>query len=134
MVPYEKLSYIMGNPPFIGSKKRTKEQTAEQLAVFGPMWQSAGDIDYVGCWFKKAADIMAQYPSIKTAFVATDSICKGTSVRNLWAPLNEQGITINFAWQSFPWVNEVKQSAQVICIIVGFSNINNKSSMGGGRV
>ena len=132
VVPYEKLSYIMGNPPFIGSKKRTKEQTAEQLAVFGPMWPSAGEIDYVGCWFKKAADIMAQYPSIKTAFVATDSICKGTSVRNLWAPLNAQGINIDFAWQSFPWVNEVKQSAQVICIIVGFSDINNKSSMGGG--
>lgn len=122
VLPYDQLSYIMGNPPFIGSKKRTPEQTQDQMKVFGPNWPTAtGEIDYVGCWFKKAADIMVEHPQVKTAFVATDSICKGTSVRNLWRPLTDQGATINFAWQSFRWNNEVKDSAQVDCVIVGFS-------------
>ena len=77
VVPLQELNYIIGNPPFFGARFMTQEQKDDLFNVFGNDWKNAGDIDYVGCWFKKAADIMAEHKHIRTAFVATNSICQG---------------------------------------------------------
>ena len=69
----------------------------EDLAqVFGPDWQGAGDLDYVACWFKRAADFMRD-KKVQASFVATNSICQGQQVANLWKPLlTPDGMHINF--------------------------------------
>ena len=115
------LSYIMGNPPFAGARFMSKTQKADLLAVFGEDWNNAGDIDYVGSWFKKACDLMRNSQHIRTAFVATNSITQGTAVANLWAPLLESGAHIDFAWRTFIWDSEATEKAHVHCVIVGFS-------------
>ncbi|MCD8307484.1 MAG: methylase [Clostridia bacterium] len=119
VVPRSKLTYIISNPPFIGSKKQSDGQRKERNAIFSG-WKNTGDLDYVSCWFKKAADLMLD-SGIRTAFVATNSIVQGESVAALWKPLFEQGFHIDFAYRTFKWANEAKTQAQVYCVIIGFS-------------
>lgn len=121
VVPPEKLNYIMGNPPFAGARFMSKLQKADLLSVFGEDWKNAGDIDYVGSWFKKTCDLMRESQHISAAFVATNSITQGTAVSNLWAPLLDSGAHIDFAWRTFIWDSEASEKAHVHCVIVGFS-------------
>ncbi len=117
--PVEKLSYLIGNPPFGGASTMTKEQKAEVTAVF-PSMKNAGILDYVTAWYGKSATVLDQKPSIECAFVSTNSICQGEQVAPLWGWLFGQGIHINFAHQTFQWRNEAKDNAGVYCVIVGF--------------
>ena len=123
VVPLEQLSYIMGNPPFSGASFMSAANKHNLEQVFGPNWPAnRGDLDLVSGWFKKAHDAMAQAPHLKTAFVATNSICQGTAVSNLWEPLLKNGSEIIFAHRSFCWDSEATERANVFCVIVGFTN------------
>lgn len=119
VVPKEKLSYIYGNPPFVGSKKQSKEQKIDMRNVLSG-WHNAGNLDYVACWFKKASDYMKK-TKIKTALVATNSITQGEEVASLWKPLFNEGMEIIFAHQTFRWDSEALIKAQVHCVIIGFA-------------
>ena len=119
LVPKEKLSYIMGNPPFIGHQWRTKEQVADMDAVFSGK-EKYGKLDYVCCWHKKACELMKRAPHVSSSFVSTNSISQGESVACLWKKLFEDGISITFAYRTFKWTNESKGLAAVHCVIVGF--------------
>jgi len=121
VVPREKLDYIMGNPPFVGARVMNAEQKRDINKVFAG-WRNAGNLDYVACWYKKAADYMAR-TSIQAALVSTNSVTQGESVANLWQPLFAAGITINFAHRTFRWDSEAKIKAHVHCVIVGFSTV-----------
>lgn len=122
VVSAEKLDFIMGNPPFAGARFMSKEQKEDLLSVFGEGWKNAGDIDYVGCWFKKANDFMQGSRRVRTAFVATNSIVQGSAPANLWTPILATGAHIDFAWRSFVWDSEATVKAHVHCVIVGFSH------------
>ena len=119
VVPKGKLNYIMGNPPFIGARLMGKEQKADVNTIF-PGWKNAGNLDYVCCWYKKAADIM-QGTSVRSALVSTNSVSQGESVANLWKPLFDDGVHIDFAYRTFRWDSEAKIKAHVHCVIIGFS-------------
>ena len=126
VVPINELSYIMGNPPFVGARWMSKEQKQDVLDIFGSKWNGVGDLDYVCCWYKKAADYIHN-TEIKTALVSTNSITQGGSVTNLWKPLFENyNIHIDFAWRTFIWDSEANIKAHVHCVIVGFSCSNTK--------
>lgn len=120
VVPKEKLSYIMGNPPFVGARLMSKEQKDDLLSVFGAKWKNAGNLDYVSCWYKKAADLMGE-ATIRTALVSTNSVSQGESVAVLWKPLFESGVHIDFAHRTFRWDSEASIKAHVHCVIIGFS-------------
>ena len=123
VVPLQQLSYIMGNPPFSGARWMTSDNKKDLVQVLGANWPGKiGDLDFVCGWFKKAYDMMELAPHIKTAFVATNSICQGTSITNLWKPILQNGTEIIFAHRSFLWDNEASDKAAVYCIIVGFAN------------
>ena len=47
----------MGNPPFVGARLMGSEQKDDVNLIFDG-WKNAGNLDYVCCWYKKAADIM----------------------------------------------------------------------------
>ena len=68
----------------------------------------------------QAAELM-KGTAIQTALVSTNSICQGEQVANLWEPLMQEGIVINFAHHTFRWDSEAKIKAHVHCVIVGFS-------------
>lgn len=117
-IPGRHVDYIIGNPPFVGHQWRTHEQAADMDLVFKGH-DKYGKLDYVCAWFRKAADYM-QGTSVRAAFVATNSISQGESVASLWKPLFEQGVSIDFAYRTFKWTNEAKNTAAVHCVIVGF--------------
>ena len=124
VVPASELNYIMGNPPFIGARWMGKEQKEELVNLFGKEWPGVGDLDYVTCWYKIASDYIADYP-VRCALVSTNSITQGGAVANLWKPLMENGIHIDFAWRTFIWDSEANMKAHVHCVIVGFSRVPN---------
>ena len=120
--------YIMGNPPFVGARWMDKAQKEDVLHIFGKKWQGVGDLDYVCCWYKKAADMIGKNDT-RCAFVSTNSVTQGVSVINLWKPLFDNGIHIDFAHRTFKWANETtdkKNMAAVHCVIIGFSIAENK--------
>ena len=120
VVPKEELSYIMGNPPYVGASIMTNDQKLDAVSVFGKI-RLSNSIDYVGAWFHMAACHM-QGTEIRVAFVATNSITQGEQVAPLWRKLFEDyGLHIDFAHRSFRWNNEAKGQAAVFCVIVGFS-------------
>lgn len=126
VVPKNELNYILGNPPFVGARWMSKEQKKDVLDIFGSKWNGVGDLDYVCCWYKKAAEYI-QNTEIKTALVSTNSITQGGAVTNLWKPLFENyNIHIDFAWRTFQWDSEANIKAHVHCVIVGFSCCNTK--------
>ncbi len=128
VIPAEKLSFIMGNPPFVGARWMASEQKEDVEKIFEG-WKSIGNLDYVSCWYKKAADYMGNY-NIRAALVSTNSITQGESVSILWKPLFESGLHIDFAYRTFIWDSEASIKAHVHCVIVGFSRaVNNKQKI-----
>ncbi len=119
VVPKDKLSYIMGNPPFVGARLMGQEQKDDVFAIFDGV-KNNGNLDYVACWYKKAADLMTG-TAIRTALVSTNSITQGEQVAILWKTLFEQGVHIDFAHRTFRWDSEASIKAHVHCVIVGFS-------------
>lgn len=115
--PKEKLSYIMGNPPFVGSARLNAEQKVDRDSIFNG---NGGELDYVACWYKKAVDFIENKP-VLCAFVSTNSICQGQQVSPLWKDVFNSGIEIIFAHKTFKWDSEANDGAQVYCVIVGFA-------------
>lgn len=120
VLPAQSCNYIIGNPPFLGYSRLTDEQKEERKEIFG---KDGGLLDYVACWYKKAAVYM-QGTRCEAALVSTNSICQGQQVTPLWKPLFDAGITINFAHRTFVWSNEAADQAHVFCVIVGFSYVD----------
>lgn len=125
VVPKYQVSYIMGNPPFVGYSLQSKEQKKDILSIYvdekGKPYKTAGKIDYVAGWYFKAAQFM-QGTTIRTAFVSTNSITQGEQVAGVWKPLYDRfGIHIDFAHRTFRWDSEANMKAHVHCVIVGFS-------------
>ena len=121
VVPKDHLNYIIGNPPFVGARLMSENQKQDVIDIFGVKWKNVGNLDYVCCWYKKAAELMKDAPQARAALVSTNSICQGEQVANLWQKLFDDGIRINFAYRTFRWDSEASLKAHVHCIIVGFS-------------
>lgn len=125
IVPWGGLSYIMGNPPFVGYGLQSKEQKADIRSIYvdekGKPYKTAGKLDYVSGWYFKATKFM-QGTNICAAFVSTNSITQGEQPAGVWKPLFERfGVHINFAWRTFRWDSESTQKAHVHCVIIGFN-------------
>ena len=121
--------YIIGNPPFIGARMMAQgsPQKKDIENLFGNI-KDVQDLDYVCCWYKKAAQLMRNSHT-RTGFVSTNSICQGSQVPILWnVLLNDFHVHINFAYQTFKWNSEASEKAAVHCVIIGFSTdeVNNK--------
>ena len=116
------LGYIIGNPPFIGAMIMNDDQRKDVKLVFSNEVKSFGVLDYVTCWYYRAAQFIIG-TRIKVAFVSTNSIVQGEQTSILWGPLfNKYGVKIHFAHRTFKWSNEAKGNAAVFCVIVGFAN------------
>ncbi|EFU79718.1 class I SAM-dependent DNA methyltransferase [Mobiluncus curtisii] len=124
VLPADQCNYVLGNPPFIGYSRLDGAQKADRLEIFGKV---GGVLDYVACWYRKAADYMRDNREIQAAFVSTNSIVQGQQVSPLWQGLFESGIVLNFAHRTFIWANEAINQAHVYCVIIGFSYTERKA-------
>lgn len=128
LVPKTELSYILGNPPFLGGKYQNKDQKMDMALVFKAV-KSAGVLDYVTAWYVKASEYI-QSTQIIVAFVSTNSIAQGEQVGVLWNELyNKYSIKIHFAHRTFSWKNEAKGNAAVHVVIIGFAAFDTKEKI-----
>ena len=150
VVTPHRLSYLLGNPPFVGHHYQTDEQKQDQQRVMGQIG-SSGVLDFVCNWYVKAAEYMAGdsvgangvrpffgadannggdsnkgvchtplQNQIRAALVSTNSICQGEQAGILWSYLLSRGVKIHFAHRTFQWSSEARGQAAVHCVIVGF--------------
>jgi len=129
IVPKDKLSFILGNPPFFGKGDKSegyKKRQEEKKEVFKSI-KGAGVLDYVTAWYIKSAQYI-QNTNIKVALVSTNSIAQGEQVGILWSELyNKYNIKIHFVHQTFNWSNEAKGNAAVHVVIIGFANFDSEN-------
>ena len=122
------LSFILGNPPFVGKKEQSKSQKEDMKLVFNKV-KGAGVLDYVTAWYLKASQ-MIQNTKIKVGFVSTNSIAQGEQTGILWNELfTKYRIKIHFAHRTFQWKNEAKGNAAVHVVMIGFANFNTKNKL-----
>jgi len=122
LIPPDKSSYIMGNPPFVGAKLQTEFQRGQVRRIAG-LGGSGGTLDYVAAWFIKAGQFLQANRYIRVAFVATNSICQGEQVAQLWPILfDRHGLEIAFAHRTFSWGSEARGKAHVHVVIVGLTH------------
>ncbi len=119
LVKPAQVSYIMGNPPFVGHQWRNKQQNDDMKLAFHDL-RDHGKLDYVCSWYNKAADFI-NGTRIKAAFVSTNSVCQGESVSILWKFMRDKGVNIFMAYKPFIWTSESRDKAHVHCVIVGFT-------------
>ena len=111
-------TYVVGNPPYVGSTTQNSEQKADMVRVFSPFTDDYKTLDYVAAWYMKSV-LFGEITSSQTAYVATNSICQGEQVGMLWPLVFQHGYEIGFAHQSFKWKNNASGVAGVTCVIVG---------------
>ncbi|MDF2369704.1 MAG: lactate dehydrogenase [Rhizobiaceae bacterium] len=111
-------TYICGNPPFAGQKKKTKEQRDDMAQVMLAVVKKFGELDYVCPFFVKASQYLKRTKGA-AAFVSTNSIVQGRQVPVLWPSILEGGLEIIFGHRSFLWKNSATKNASVYCVVVG---------------
>jgi hypothetical protein len=123
ILPPDKCSYVLGNPPFVGKKARNEEQQGDMERVFGEV-RGTGTLDYVCCWYLRAAQYIEGVPT-RVAFVSTNSITQGEQPGVLWRILFQNyGLKIHFAHRTFAWESEARGKAHVHVVIIGFANFD----------
>lgn len=118
VLPPEECTYIIGNPPFVGSKQGEDEQRA-QIHRLAAMKGRKGTLDFVAGWFLKAGAYV-QTSRATIGFVTTNSITQGEQVAQLWPILFQRyKLEIFFAHRTFAWGSEARGKANVHCVILG---------------
>ena len=165
VLPPERCSYVLGNPPFIGAKMQSDAQRKQVMQITA-LGKSGGSLDFVAAWFVKAGEYVRRVPlslrervsaeqtgeglavnasgsspsSVasrdtfspqgegslaantrpRIGFVATNSICQGEQVAQLWPLLFDRfKLEIAFAHRTFEWMSDARGKAHVHCVIIG---------------
>ena len=120
VLPPEKCSYVLGNPPFAGAKLQSPQQR-EQVRHIAALGKSGGTLDYVTAWFIKAGEYVQQ-SAARIGFVATNSITQGEQVAQLWPILFDRcKLDIAFAHRTFAWGSDARGMAHVHVVIIGLT-------------
>jgi hypothetical protein len=123
VLPPDKCSYVLGNPPFVGKHLMTKGQSEDMELVWGKA-AGSGFLDYVTGWYLKAARYIDE-KRIVVGFVSTNSVTQGEQVGILWSALfRSYGVKIHFAHRTFPWESEARGKAHVHVVIIGFAGFD----------
>lgn len=118
VLPAQRCSFVLGNPPFIGHHLQTAEQKRDQNRIWAGV-DASGVLDYVTCWYAVATDYIRRTP-VRVAFVSTNSISQGEQPGIFWPALLAKGVVIQFAHRTFKWESEARGKAHVHVVIIGF--------------
>lgn len=113
--------YVMGNPPYVGSRNQNEEQKNDIDFVLYAIKQYR-KLDYIAIWFFKGCEYLYGYKRIKLAFVSTSSLTQGEQVPILWDYILSKNMEIGFAHTSFKWTNNAKYNAGIAVVIIGLQN------------
>lgn len=121
VLPPERCSYVLGNPPFIGQSYQSPEQREQMKRIIGAQSGRAGSLDYVTAWFLKAGRYI-HGSQARIGFVSTNSITQGEQVAQLWPLLFDRyGLEIAFAHRTFAWGSDARGKAHVHVVVIGLT-------------
>ncbi|MFZ3141327.1 class I SAM-dependent DNA methyltransferase [Polaromonas sp.] len=120
VLPAERCSFVLGNPPFLGKQHQTAEQKAAAAPWFAKL-EGGGVLDFVAAWYIKAVEYIKGNSDTHVGLVSTNSIVQGEQTGVLWSWIRAQNVHTHFAHQTFRWSNEASGNAAVHCVIIGFS-------------
>jgi hypothetical protein len=112
--------YLIGNPPYKGSKLQSDDQKADLKAFFGDEEYSK-NLDYISIWFIKGARYITGTKA-RLAFVTTNSVAQGEHVGLIFPKLFDGNLEIGFAYTSFKWKNSARDNAGVTVAIICLRN------------
>lgn len=128
-LPVEKLEwdeiYLIGNPPYKGSKLQSLSQK-EDFKVYFDDEEYSKNLDYIAIWFIKGSRYIAGTKA-QLAFVSTNSVVQGEHVGAMFPKILDEEVEIGFAYTSFKWQNSARDNAGVTVVIIGIRNISNQS-------
>jgi hypothetical protein len=113
-------TYLIGNPPYAGSSRKTPDQVADERDFYGAA--RVGALDYVAIWFCKAAAYVSKNERSQFAFVTTSSIHQGVQADPFWKQVSGYGLEILFAFPAFKWANNAKSVAGVNVSVIGIGH------------
>lgn len=116
--------YIMGNPPYLGSKLQDAYQKEDMQIALQDLKDKKG-VDYISAWFWKGSKFVKD-SNAKYAFVTTNSISQGEQVAMVWKPIFDLALEIFFARTSFKWSNNAKYNAAVTVVVIGVQNASSE--------
>jgi len=108
--------YLIGNPPYLGSRNQDKSQKEDMAEALSSI-KNYKILDYIAIWFYKGAKYI-NGSAAKLAFVSTNSITQGDQVATFWPNILDE-LEIGFAYSSFKWSNNARNSAGVTVIVIG---------------
>jgi len=108
--------YLIGNPPYAGARKQTKNQKSDFAEVFGQRRYSR-NLDYIALWFVKGADYIG-HSRAQLSFVATNSVTQGEHVGLMFPMLFAASLEIGYAHTSFKWENNARGNAGVTVVVI----------------
>ena len=117
---------VIGNPPFVGSKKMNEEQISDIRTIYGS--SHTNKCDYVTCWFLRASDYLSDAIG-DFCFVSTAGIIKGEQLYNWFDRITSKNSKwfIKSAWKQFKWANESHDANPSVVIIHFSRNTDNKN-------
>ena len=118
-------TYILGNPPYLGSSMQNKDQKKDKESIFNHI-KGYKDLDYIACWFFMASKYITNVSPSRFAFVSTNSISQGEQVAIFWPIIFEFNLEIGFAHKDFKWTNNAVAKAGVTCVIIGLRKASNE--------
>lgn len=110
--------YVVGNPPYIGSKLQSEAQKKDLQECIGNSYRWK-KMDYIAGWFFKVEPLLAS-DNVKCAFVTTNSIFQGEQVAFIWGVLLDT-LDIIFTYKDIKWSNSASNNAGVTVSIVGLA-------------
>lgn len=113
-------TFICGNPPYSGKGKKESQHLDDMDFIFAGRTDKYGYVDYVGCWFVLAAEYCRKTGAV-AALVATNSVCQGRQLPQLWPQVLGSDVEIVFAHLSFKWSNSAARNAGVTCVVIGIA-------------
>ena len=116
IVPKDKLSYIVANPPFLGSsnmKKALKRTIEDNFYNF----EGRDGLDLCCFWYIKSAEFI-QNSDIRASILSSDCVVHGTILYNTFNYIKSRcHIYYNFMYDTFEF-----KSLETYCCVLGFSS------------
>ena len=117
--------FIVGNPPFIGSKRMRKRLGSTYVdAVRQTYHELSGEIDFVTYWWARSADAVSAGELRAFGLITTKTIAQSSNRPVLRAHLDEDcggRIRLSYAVPNHPWYDSDTTASVRIAMTVGVS-------------
>jgi hypothetical protein len=120
--------YLMGNPPFIGSRYQIESHKKDMDIVINSI-NNYRKLDYVASWFYLATNYLKNSPISAAGFVSTNSITQGEQANLLFGYIFKNDVEIQFAYRTFAWKNNAKNKAAVEVVIIGLKKTSSSQKL-----